>query len=81
MRQITSRQMDVLGVVSSVGTVTPNEVGTYHLPIGASSAWAALNSLERRGLVEPFYTGHSRGRAFQITADGEAILEAEGEQE
>lgn len=74
-RPLTSRQIDVLDVVDSVGPVTASEVGDYHLPIGQTSARSALNSLERRGLVAAVYTGYGkRGRAYQTTAEGERVM-------
>lgn len=77
MTRITSRQADVLGVLEGSGSLTPTQIGEYHLPIGARSARAALESLERKGLAAADYTGHGgRGRAYAITDAGATALSA-----
>jgi DNA-binding PadR family transcriptional regulator len=78
---MTERQADVLGVLSDGKTYTPSEIGEYHLPIGLSSARAALDGLERRKYVSAVYTGtHRRGRSYEITDAGtEALLKHDEE--
>lgn len=77
MTNITRRQADVLSVLDGSSSLTASEVGDYHLPIGASSARAALSSLERKGFVAADYTGHGgRGRAYAITHAGANALAA-----
>jgi predicted ArsR family transcriptional regulator len=77
-QRLTRKQSDILGVVDECGPVTASQIGGYHLPISNGSARSALRTLEERGLIAAVHTGRSqRGRAFVLTRQGAAALEAE----
>jgi hypothetical protein len=76
--KLTSRQADLLGIVGANGPPAARDIGEYHLPIGASSARAALATLERKGFVTPNYTCRvaidQRAHAYTLTQDGSDAL-------
>lgn len=73
MSELNHMQAQILGIVDSYGPIDPPEIGR-HLLIDSESARSRCRSLEARGLIDPYYTGGHRGRAYTITRAGQDAL-------
>ena len=69
-RRVTGRQLEVLAIVVKGGRVSIKDVGT-RLPVSSSGARAALDALERKGMVERHADG---ALLFSATMKGRALI-------